>query len=184
MKDSLSIDELRGKQSVRTTFKLPQQLIDVLGVAASQFGIKQKSLLDQLIEEVDTVEMKSRCDAVGLKDAEARPKTFVLSRNALNAINRIARQQKMSRDTVAEYSIIQLLPLMNEERKKHLVRKRINDEFHKLFDQGLSLLEETGRHLGENDLLYEILDRQIEATKKHLDAMDKMVEKGSPLEEW
>lgn len=184
MKESLSIDELRGKQSVRTTFRLPKELIDVLGVAASQLGIKQKSLLDQLIEEVDTNEMRSLCDEVEVRDTEIRPKTFVLSRNSLNSLNRIARQEKMPRDTIAEYSIGRLLPLMNEEREKHLVRKRIQGDCHQLFKQGIKLLEETGTKLGENDLLYELLQRQLETTKKHLEAIDKMVEKGRPLERW
>ena len=47
----ISFDELRKKQSVRATFKLPQEIIDLLGVIAGQLGIKQKSLLDQLVED-------------------------------------------------------------------------------------------------------------------------------------
>ena len=48
---NISFDELRMKQSVRTTFRLPKEIINLLGLIASQLGIKQKSLLDQLIED-------------------------------------------------------------------------------------------------------------------------------------
>jgi hypothetical protein len=45
-KSQISFDELRLKQSVRTTFKLPRETISLLGLIAGQLGIKQKSLLD------------------------------------------------------------------------------------------------------------------------------------------
>lgn len=184
MKESLSIDELRGKQSVRTTFKLPKELIDVLGLAASQLGIKQKSLLDQLIGEVDLIEVATRRLETASVEKEVRPKTFVLSRNSLDSINKIARQQALPRDVVAELSIERLLPLMEEERDKQLQRKRLQGDFHQFFQQGLILLEEAGRALGENDLLYEILEKQVKVMKKHQESIDKIVEKGRPLEKW
>lgn len=40
---------LRGKQSVRATFKLPEHIIKLLGGVATQLGVKQKSLFDQLV---------------------------------------------------------------------------------------------------------------------------------------
>ncbi|RPI51694.1 MAG: hypothetical protein EHM49_06780, partial [Deltaproteobacteria bacterium] len=42
---------LRGKQSVRATFRLPDHIIKLLGMVASQLGLKQKSLFDQLVED-------------------------------------------------------------------------------------------------------------------------------------
>ena len=47
----LTVDDLKGKQSVRATFRLPQQVIELLTLIAGQLGIKQKSLFDQLIED-------------------------------------------------------------------------------------------------------------------------------------
>ena len=40
--------DLRGRQSVRTTFKLPARSIDALSLLAGQLGIKQKSIVDHL----------------------------------------------------------------------------------------------------------------------------------------
>jgi len=44
--------DLRGRQSVRTTFKLSERSIDALSILAGQLGIKQKSLFDHLIDIV------------------------------------------------------------------------------------------------------------------------------------
>ena len=47
----LTADLLKGKQSIRATFKLPPDIIRLLSIAASQLGIKQKTLFDQLVED-------------------------------------------------------------------------------------------------------------------------------------
>ncbi|MGB3209590.1 MAG: hypothetical protein WBB19_02685 [Desulforhopalus sp.] len=47
----ISLDELRKKPSVRTTFKLSKETINLPGLIAGQLGIKQKSLLDHLTED-------------------------------------------------------------------------------------------------------------------------------------
>lgn len=184
MKESLTIDELRGKQSVRTTFKLPKQLIDVLGIAASQLGIKQKSLLDQLIDEIDVSEVKDVCRDGARTETEVRPKTFVLSRNSLNLLNQIAEQQDMPRDAIAEFSIGRLLPLMNEERARHAERKTIQRLFREYYQCGAKLMSEAEKRLGKEDALYEVVEKQLDSLKKHMEIVDKMVEKGRPLEKW
>lgn len=47
----LNAQLLREKQSVRATFSLPDQIIDLLKVAAKHLNVLQKSLIDQLVEE-------------------------------------------------------------------------------------------------------------------------------------
>jgi endonuclease/exonuclease/phosphatase family metal-dependent hydrolase len=44
-----SSSDLRGRQSVRATFKLSVRAIDALSIVAAHLGIKQKSLFDHLI---------------------------------------------------------------------------------------------------------------------------------------
>lgn len=48
--------DLRGKQSVRATFKLSQKAIDAIGLVAIHMGIKQKSLFDHIIEDMDALD--------------------------------------------------------------------------------------------------------------------------------
>src|SRR5210317_470126 len=84
----LTVNDLTGKQSVRATFKLPQQTIDLLTVIASQLGIKQKSLFDQLIENASIMAQVSReAKDFSAETEERRQKTFVISRNTLLLLN-------------------------------------------------------------------------------------------------
>ena len=46
----LSAHQLKGKQSVRATFRLSDQMIDLLKVAANHLKVKQKSLIDELVQ--------------------------------------------------------------------------------------------------------------------------------------
>ena len=43
--------DLRGRQSVRATFRLSEDCIDAISILAVQLGIKQKSVFDHLMED-------------------------------------------------------------------------------------------------------------------------------------
>ena len=47
---------LRGRQSVRATFKLTERSIDALSILACQLGIKQKTLFDQVVDDSEAGE--------------------------------------------------------------------------------------------------------------------------------
>ena len=47
--------DLRGRQSVRVTFKLTSEAINTVSIVATHLGIKQKSLFDHLIEDVKSL---------------------------------------------------------------------------------------------------------------------------------
>ena len=42
--------DLRGRQSVRATFRLSEACIDAISILSAQLGIKQKSIFDHLLE--------------------------------------------------------------------------------------------------------------------------------------
>ena len=42
---------LKGKQSVRTSFKLSEGCIQAINIVAKQLGIKHRSLFDYLVED-------------------------------------------------------------------------------------------------------------------------------------
>ncbi len=46
-----SSGDLRGRQSVRATFKLSAQAIDIISIISGHLGIKQKSIFDHLMED-------------------------------------------------------------------------------------------------------------------------------------
>ena len=99
---SSSMAGLRGRQSVRTTFKLTDKAITALSVFAAQMGIKQKSLFDHLID--DTVALQTIAKEYHHDDLdEARvPKTFVVSRRTLETLEAISRSYGTPRDALVD----------------------------------------------------------------------------------
>ncbi|MCK5696195.1 MAG: hypothetical protein KAH62_06310, partial [Desulfobacula sp.] len=73
--------DLRGKQSVRATFKLSQKAIDSIGLVAIHMGIKQKSLFDHIIEDIDALDRLAKTIQIRqFRKIHRKQKTFVLSR--------------------------------------------------------------------------------------------------------
>ena len=184
-KSQISFEELRLKQSVRTTFKLPKETISLLGLIAGQLGIKQKSLLDQLTEDKKSLErLAEEADTVS-GDGESRyPKTFVISRSTLQSINEIAKRQKIPRDILVEFSIRRLVPVIETEREKHTQRKKIFEEMSDYLIQGEKLLKRAKEMLGENDEIYRMIKKQVILTKKNITKSGAIIERGSPMEDW
>ena len=120
----ISAQGLKGKQSVRATFRLPEHIINLLGIVASQLGIKQKSLFDQLLENKDVlIKVAEKAHTNIHVKEERRQKMFVLSKNSLNVLAAVAKQQKIPRDFLVEISIERLLPIINAEQEKLKKRK-------------------------------------------------------------
>lgn len=182
---SISFDDLRMKQSVRTTFKLPEEVINLLGIIAGQLGIKQKSLLDQLIEDSSLLSKLAKEANTAISGKEKRQaKTFVISRSSLNSINEVAQKQKVPRDILVEFSIKRLLPIIEGELKRHSKRKQILEEMEQFMKQGETLRNRAKQVLGEGDDIYGMIDSQIQLAKKNLTAAKRIVKKGMPMEEW
>jgi len=181
----ISLDELRKKQSVRATFKLPREAIELLGIIAGQLGIKQKSLLDKLVEDPTLLDRLAREAAMMPEDSTPRrQKTFVLSRSSLRSINAHAKSQQISRDLLVELSIKRLLPIIETELEKHTRRKSIVKEMKEYLQRGENLREKTRRLLGEDDILCDLLEKQVALAQKDIQMVDAIIEKGMPMEDW
>ncbi len=181
----ISFDALRKKQSVRATFKLPGEIIDLLGVIAGQLGIKQKSLLDQLVEDTSVlVKLVQENEQLQEEQTTRRQKTFVISRSSLRSINDIAKKQNISRDALVEISIKRLLPIIETELEKHIIRKTILKEMKNYLKIGENLLDKTQNLLGKDDVLYDMLEKQVSLTQKNIVTVQAIIEKGMPMEEW
>ena len=87
---SQSTQELLGRQSVRTTFKLSERSIDALSILANQLGIKQKSLFDHLIDDDSALRVVAK-EAEQYEAPEQRvPKTYVISRRTLKNLEKVS----------------------------------------------------------------------------------------------
>ncbi len=180
-----SLSELRGRQSVRATFRLSGKAIEAISVAAAHMGIKQKSLFDHLIDDVGSLavvarEMESK-RFLGLKRVQ---KTFVLSRRTLCSLEEVSKDFDTPRDALVEYSIARLLPVIEEERKKHEKRKKILEEIGDYLEQGEEISEKVENALGEEDMLSEKLKGAVSTLRGAYETMASFVEKGKVIEQF
>lgn len=184
-RSKISFEDLKMKQSVRTTFKLPKDTISLLGLIAGQLGINQKSLLDQLSEDSALMlELAKNAKDIQTTDKKRMTKTFVLSRSSLKAINDAAKKNNIPRDVLVEVSIQRLYPLIKNEREKHLKRKNILAELKQILKHSKNIRDLVKRELGKNDDLYEMVDNHLQLTEKNVIAADKLVNKGRAMEKW
>ncbi len=179
----ISEARLRGRQSVRTTFRLPVHLIELLGIIAGQFGVKQKSLFDQMIEDDAALdEIADWVSSYPPENIERRPKTYVLSKHSLVALERLAAERRISRDVLVEISIRRFLPLLIAEREKHFKRAKILGDMKEYLQQGQQLLVQTSDFLGKDDPVYEMVNRMVRLVEAKVFELTGIIEKGKALE--
>lgn len=176
-------EDLRGRQSVRATFKLSARAIEALSIVAVHLGIKQKSLFDHLIEDVQSLNVIAKeIESEEFRSLIRVQKTFVISRRSLASLEEISRQFKAPRDALVEYSIQRLLPVIQRERDKHRLRKRLMAEIDQHHQDGLRLLEQAVDLLGENDPVSIRLAAAMEAYTDSRDQIAHFVAKADVIE--
>jgi hypothetical protein len=180
-----SLSELRGRQSVRATFKLSGKAIEAISIAAAHMGIKQKSLFDHLIDDVELLTVVAgEIESKQFLRLERVQKTFVLSRRTLCSLEAVSKDFNTPRDALVEYSIARLLPVIEEERKKHEKRKKIMLEIGKVLEQGEAISEKADSALGEEDLLSEKLKGAVSTLRGAYETMASFVERGKVIEKF
>ncbi|MFC1825287.1 hypothetical protein ACFL9T_21460 [Thermodesulfobacteriota bacterium] len=178
-----SSSELRGRQSVRVTFKLSARAIDVISTLSTHLGIKQKSLFDHLLE--DTKTLKIVAQEIGSDDvhtAKRVQKTFVLSRKTLRCLEKTSKTFDTPRDALVEFSIQRLLPVLVKERERHHRRKQTMKEYRRYLKQGEVLLGGALESLGADDPLVDKLDSALRYLRNINTHMESFVERGEGLE--
>jgi len=150
----ISSSGLRGRQSVRATFKLSSGCIEAISIVAAQLGIKQKSLFDHLAQDSESLNAIAREVQNARMRAENRvQKTYVISRKSLSLLDEISRAFNAPRDALVEFSVRRLLPVIDNEQKKYERRKAVFAGIQQHLDQGMQMLEKMFTELGEDDPL-------------------------------
>ena len=177
-----SID-LRGRQSVRVTFKLSARAIDALSIVAVHLGIKQKSIFDHLIEDAQSLHIIAQeVDSETFDGLERIQKTFVINRRTLRSLEEIAAKFNTSRDALVELSIQRLLPIIYREQEKHEQRKNLLDEINHFLDQGVRLHEKLETNLGEDDVVASEFRDAIKALIEARSHIGAFIVKGQIIE--
>ena len=182
----LDADALRGRQSVRATFRLPPSIIELLSVVANQLGIQQKSLFDQLVENREVLEQVA-AGAVGRYQAGADPrqqKTYVVSRSALVSLEYVAKTHGIPRDLLVEISINRLLPVISSEQEKQAKRKVVLAEMEELIERGEAVLARAGELLGPNDQAFRQLALALAQGGRAVEELRGRVEKGRAMDRY
>jgi hypothetical protein len=102
----------------------------------------------------------------------------------LLSLNIISKKQNVSRDVLVEISIKRLLPIIETELKKHIIRKNILKEMKNHLKLGENLRQKAQKLLGEDDIIYDMLEKQTSLAQKNVSIVDSIIEKGMPMEDW
>jgi hypothetical protein len=177
--------DLRGRQSVRATFKLSPRAIDVLSIVAAQLGIKQKSLFDHLIEDVKSLNViANEIEDEAFGALERIQKTYVVSRRTLSCLEQTSRQFTAPRDALVEYSIQRLLPVIAKERERHRKRKEVLNDINVHLEQGLKILQKARSLLGEEDPVSTRFESAMHGLVNAQAHIDDFVKRGSVIEDF
>jgi hypothetical protein len=178
-----SSSELRGRQSVRATFRLSERAIEVLSVVSYHLGIKQKSLFDHLLEDMEALNLiAERFKSEEFDQPNRTQKTFVLSRRTLRSLEQVASSFDTPRDALVEYSIQRLLPVIAREREKQGLRQEVFTDLTRYLNEGEKILKKARERLGEEDPLYNRLATAFRALLNAHRDISSLLEKGKGIE--
>lgn len=180
-----STSDLRGRQSVRATFKLTEECIGAISLVATHLGIKQKSLFDHLVEDMHSLKTIAR----ELKNAKLRAenrvqKTFVISRKSLHSLDAVSRSHNAPRDALVEFSVQRLLPIIINEQKRHQARKKMRHEIAVHLDAGLKLLDKIDNVLGPDDPVHAKMNALMSGYHNTFTAINDFIERGKLIEDF
>ena len=177
--------DLRGRQSVRATFKLSARAIEAMSIVAVHLGIKQKSLFDHLIEDMQSLKLIAReVESERFSNLNRVQKTFVISRKTLSNLDETSRQFNAPRDALVEYSIQRLVPVINRERERHRKRKEILSDMTEHLENSLEILQKSRALLGEEDPVSIKLESAVRSLVNAQGHAQTFVEKGEIIEEF
>ncbi|MGA9535551.1 MAG: hypothetical protein WBR24_06550 [Desulfobacterales bacterium] len=177
--------DLRGRQSVRATFKLTARAIETMSAVSIHLGIKQKSLFDHLVDDIKALEVIAREVQTTKFDEPSRvQKTFVLSRRTLNSLELASVNFQTPRDALVEYSIQRLMPVITKEKEKHQKRKALLSRINGFLDSGEQIMQEAREWLGEEDPVFDELARAMTVLLNARDDIAVFIDKGKIIEKF
>jgi hypothetical protein len=177
--------ELRGRQSVRATFRLSEVCIDAISILSAQLGIKQKSVFDHLMEDAKALKnVAEEIENTEFNRYQRIQKTFVISRRSLSFLDMISSEYNAPRDALVEYSVRRLLPIIANERKKHEKRKELLAQISNHFKSGKILLSKAEEALDSDDPIVNKLETAMSVYQNALDDIASFIERGKIIEQF
>jgi hypothetical protein len=181
----MSSTALKGKQSVRTSFKLSEGCIQAISIVATQLGIKHRSLFDYLVEDTDSLEALAK-EIVDKEPAKNKgsQKSFIVSRETLRVIDSLCEKLKISRDTLIELSVRRLLPIIEKEMQGHSKRKELFELVNKHYQESRNVLDSIKKSVGKEDPAYRAYQTTVAACKQVKNQFNDIISKGKVIEKF
>lgn len=178
------VHDLRGRQSVRTTFRLSPRTIRALSILAGQLGIRQKSLFDYLVDDVGVLRGIAEEGAAAAPAEQRVAKTYVISRRTLESLDHISASYNTPRDALVEVSIERIMPLISREKERHQRRKRYLDELNDLLGKSGELVRRAEGELGRDDPVFGRLLAMLKAVGNCCAEVGECVRRGQKMEDF
>jgi hypothetical protein len=118
-------------------------------------------------------------------DLQARPratKTYVISRDAAEVLDEIARSRAVVRDAIVEASVEHLMPLIQKEQIRHASRKDLAVKMERHLNEGRTLLEDMIKHLGEQDTMCDQMRSVMTSYERAFATLAAFIRKGENIE--
>lgn len=177
--------DLRGRQSVRATFKLTEECIGAISIVATHLGIKQKSLFDYLVEDINALKAIAReVKNTHVYVQNRIQKTFVISRKSLRSLETVSKSHNAPRDALVEFSVQRLLPIIVNEQKRHQTRKKMRNEIETHLQTGKALLNKIKGALGTEDPVFSRMAALMANYGNTFAAVDAFIERGKLIEDF
>jgi predicted DNA-binding protein YlxM (UPF0122 family) len=175
--------DLMGKQSVRVTFKLSAEFIEAISILSTQLGIKQKSLFDHLMEDMDSLRtIASQMESGRRAKKDRIQKTFVISKKSLLSLEAVSKKFSAPRDDIVEYSIMRLFPILATERQKQEQREAALSKIAAHFVKTSELMDNIKQLVGEDDPLYAAFEDVLVSYETAFKVIEDLVTKGRRIE--
>jgi hypothetical protein len=179
-----SVHDLRGRQSVRTTFRLSPRTIRALSVLAGQLGIRQKSLFDYLVDDIQALRVIAEEGAPTGPVEQRVPKTYVISRRTLENLDHISASYNTPRDALVEVSIERIMPLISREKERHERRKLYLDELNVMLARSGEMVRRAENELGLDDPVFRQLLAMFKAMGSCCAEVGECVRRGQKMEDF
>lgn len=178
-----SAADLRGRQSVRVSFKLSPNCIDAITILGSHLRLKPKSLFDHMVQKREILEAVAaviKKDSV--EDIPRMVKAYVISRDAVLVLDDVARVSKVPRDALIEASVMHLMPLIQKEQTRHHSRKALLLIMERHLKSCRKLFDDMTGELGNNDPMCDQMKNVMGSYERAFAAMTAFVGKGKNIE--
>lgn len=182
-----SSSALRGRQSVRATFKLTEKAIHAIHIVARHLGLNQKSVFDHLMgdrESLNRIASELQHTYLDFEELDRVQKTYVVSRNTLSFLEQVSKQFNTKRDALVEYSAQRLLPIIDQERQRQKIREEVLSELTEFLRQGEKILRKCRKTLTEEDSVYEKLERMLSMCHLAFNDIESFVKKCRVIEDF